>query len=78
MLKNYRIRGGLHGVGILTVNALSSEVVADISRSGYLWRQTYSEGIPTSLVEQIRPLAEGVSAQQVSPLHLISQLWMRG
>ena len=61
MLKNYQISGGLHGVGVLTVNALSSEVVAEISRSGYLWRQTYNEGLPTSSVEQVRPLAEGES-----------------
>ena len=57
----YTVTGGLHGVGISAVNALSSEMIAEIKRSGYLWRQTYSEGNVTSSVEQVRPLAENES-----------------
>ncbi|GAB5493738.1 MAG: hypothetical protein Phog2KO_39530 [Phototrophicaceae bacterium] len=57
----YTVTGGLHGVGLSAVNALSAEMIAEIKRSGYLWRQTYSEGLVTSPVEQVRPLTEGES-----------------
>ncbi|GAB5493739.1 MAG: hypothetical protein Phog2KO_39540 [Phototrophicaceae bacterium] len=59
--KAYKVKGGLHGVGVSAVNALSAEMIAEIKRSGYLWRQTYSEGLVTSPVEQVRPLAENES-----------------
>jgi len=61
MFKSYKVRGGLHGVGISAVNDLSSELIARVKRSGYLWQQTYSEGIVTSDVEKIRPLDENES-----------------
>lgn len=44
----YKTSGGLHGVGSAVVNALSSEMIVDISRDGYEWRQTFSRGLPTS------------------------------
>jgi DNA gyrase subunit B len=47
---------GYYHIGINAVNALSSSCVVEIKRDGFLWRQTYSEGSPTSPLEQIRPL----------------------
>ena len=43
--KNYKTSGGLHGVGVSVVNALSSELIVEVSRDRKLYSQTYSKGI---------------------------------
>lgn len=53
----YETAGGLHGVGVSVVNALSSDLVVEVIRDKTLWRQTYSRGHPTSKLENKGPLA---------------------
>ncbi|WP_457651709.1 DNA topoisomerase (ATP-hydrolyzing) subunit B [Rhodocaloribacter sp.] len=55
----YKVSGGLHGVGVSCVNALSSRLIATVRREGYLWQQRYEKGHPVTPVEKIRPLKPG-------------------
>ena len=51
--KAYETSGGLHGVGVSVVNALSDDLTVEVVRDQQLYRQTYSRGKPTSPVENI-------------------------
>ncbi len=48
----YKVSGGLHGVGASVVNALSEKMVVEVCREGYVWKQTYLRGEPTTPVEK--------------------------
>ncbi|HEY0904628.1 MAG TPA: DNA topoisomerase (ATP-hydrolyzing) subunit B [Marmoricola sp.] len=57
----YKVSGGLHGVGISVVNALSSRVVAEVKNRGHLWRQSFTVGVPDDDLVQVRPMEPGES-----------------
>jgi topoisomerase-4 subunit B len=53
--KAYATSGGLHGVGVSVVNALSSETIVEVARGKRLWRQSFARGLPTSVLVDLGP-----------------------
>ncbi len=61
-----RVSGGLHGVGVTVVNALSEWFEAKITRERKIWRQRYKKGRPVTPVEVIEEAGEGKRGTEIS------------
>lgn len=57
--EGYPISGGLHGVGISVVNALSEQTKIEVKRDGYLWNIAFARGLTIKPLQKIRPLEAG-------------------
>ncbi len=51
--ETYKVSGGLHGVGVSVVNALSTELIAEVNKDGKLYKQVYHRGIPEEPVKEV-------------------------
>ncbi|HEU4448738.1 MAG TPA: DNA topoisomerase (ATP-hydrolyzing) subunit B [Gaiellaceae bacterium] len=64
--EGYKVSGGLHGVGISVVNALSEWLVAEVRRDGKVYRQEFARGVPTTEMEVVGSAGKGETGTTIS------------
>lgn len=62
----YKVSGGLHGVGVSVVNALSKHLVAEVTRDGHIYRQEFSRGLPITDLEEIADVDASLHGTKIS------------
>ncbi len=55
----YKVSGGLHGVGVSVVNALSKTLIVEVKNRGSLWSQSFTHGVPDGDLVEVRKLEDG-------------------
>ena len=67
--EGYKVSGGLHGVGVSVVNALSEWLTVEVSRDGKIWQQEFARGDPTTDLKAIGPTKETGTTVVFMPDH---------
>ena len=75
----YKVSGGLHGVGVSVVNALSAWLHVEVKRDGKVWRQEFARGEPTTDLKKVGPTKEtGTTITFLPDLEIFDELeWSR-
>ena len=71
----YKVSGGLHGVGVSVVNALSEHLELEVKRDGHVWTQSYARGIPqTTLQKGAKTKERGTSITFLPDLEIFDEI----
>jgi DNA gyrase subunit B len=76
--KSYAVSGGLHGVGVSVVNALSAKLVAEVSRDGFVWRQEFARGKPVTKLRKVKASSKAGTAITFWPdPEIFEEVWFK-